>query len=79
MLAHTDCGMLTFSNGDLQAKLESEAGADASDIDFRPFSDLEESVRGSLRTIRESPLLPDGYDSSGWIYDVRSGRITEVV
>ena len=79
VLAHTDCGMLTFSNGDLQAKLESEAGADASDIDFRPFSDLEESVRGSLRTIRESPLLPDGYDSSGWIYDVRSGRITEVV
>jgi carbonic anhydrase len=78
VLAHTDCGMLTFSNDDLRAKLEDEAGADASDIDFRPFPDLEESVRGSVRTIRESPLLPDDLEVSGWVYDVRSGRITEV-
>ena len=78
VLAHTDCGMLTFSNDDLQSKLLQETGADASDIDFRPFADLEESVRASLRTIRESPLLPDDYEASGWIYDCRSGRITEV-
>ena len=78
MLAHTDCGMLTFSNDVLRSKLLEETGADASDLDFKPFADLEESVRGSLRTIRESPLLPDDYEASGWIYDVRSGRITEV-
>jgi carbonic anhydrase len=78
VLAHTDCGMLTFSNDDLRAKLEDGAGADASDVDFRPFPDLEESVRGSVRTILESPLLPDDLEVSGWIYDVRSGRITEV-
>lgn len=79
VLAHTDCGMLTFSNDDLRAKLRDEAGADASDVDFRPFRDPEESVRGSLETIRESPLLPDSLELSGWVYDVRSGRIAEVV
>ena len=79
VLAHTDCGMLTFSNEDLRAKLRDEAGADASDVDFRPFPDLEESVRGSMRAIRESPLLPDSLEVSGWVYDVRSGRIDEVV
>lgn len=47
MLAHTDCGMLTFSNEDLRAKLREEAGADASHVDFRPFPELEESVRGA--------------------------------
>jgi carbonic anhydrase len=78
VLAHTDCGMLTFSNGDLRGRLREEAGADASDVDFRPFSDLEASVRESVRTIRESPLLPDDLEVSGWVYDVRSGRITEV-
>jgi carbonic anhydrase len=78
VLAHTDCGMLTFSNDDLRSKLHEEAGADASDVDFKPFPDLEESVRKSVRTIRESPLLPDSLDVSGWVYDVRSGRITEV-
>lgn len=45
--AHTDCGMLTFSNEDLRAKLREEAGADASHVDFRPFPELEESVRGA--------------------------------
>lgn len=78
VLAHTDCGMLTFSNDDLRSKLHQEAGADASEVDFKPFPDLEESVRKSVQTIRESPLLPDSLDVSGWVYDVRSGRITEV-
>ena len=79
VVAHTDCGMLTFSNDDLRAKLRNEAGADASDVDFKPFPDLEESVRESVRTLRSSPLLPDSLDVSGWIYDVKSGRINEVV
>jgi carbonic anhydrase len=78
VVAHTDCGMLTFTNDDLRAKLRDEAGADASDVDFKPFPDLEESVRASLRTIRESPLLPDSLEVSGWVYDVKSGRINEV-
>ena len=79
VLAHTDCGMLTFSNDDLHAKLREEAGADASDVDFLPFPNLEDSVRSSVGVIRESPLLPDSLAVSGWIYDVRSGRIDEVV
>jgi carbonic anhydrase len=78
VVAHTDCGMLTFSNDDLRSKLRDEAGADASEVDFRPFPDLEESVRKSVQTIRESPLLPDSLEVSGWIYDVHSGRINEV-
>src|SRR3989442_5764564 len=58
VIAHTDCGMLTFTNQQLQATLADEAAADASSIDFLPFSDLDESVRASLRRISESPLLP---------------------
>ena len=43
-----------------------------------PFPSLDESVRASVRTIRESPLLPVSLEVSGWVYDVRSGRIDEV-
>lgn len=78
VIAHTDCGMLTFSNDDLRGRLRDEAGADASDVDFKPFADLEESVRTSLRTVRESSLLPDSLALSGWVYDVRTGRLAEV-
>src|SRR5919205_2375209 len=78
VIAHTDYGMLTFTNDDLRRKLADEAGTDASDVDFHPFGDLDESVRGSVRKIAESPLLPDSFGATGYIYDVTSGRLREV-
>src|SRR5918912_4290851 len=78
VIAHTGCGMLTFTNDDLRRKLAEEAGADASGVDFQTFSDLEEAVRGSIRKIAESPLLPDSFSASGFVYDVTSGRLREV-
>jgi carbonic anhydrase len=78
VIAHTDCGMLTFTNDDLRGRLREEADADASHVDFRAFPDLQESVRESLRAVRESPFLPDSLELSGWIYDVHDGRLAEV-
>jgi carbonic anhydrase len=74
VIAHTDCGMLTFTNDDLHDKLPPEGG----DVDFLPFSDLDESVRSSVRRIRESPLLPDSYTVTGFVYDVGTGRLRDV-
>jgi carbonic anhydrase len=74
VIAHEDCGMLTFSNKDLHSRL----GADSEKIDFLPFGDLDESVRSSVRRIRESTLLPHSYTAVGLVYDVRSGRLREV-
>jgi carbonic anhydrase len=70
--------MLTFTNRDVWDKLESETGTSAEDIDFLPFSDVEASVEQDVRTIRENPFLPKDVEVSGWVYDVRTGRIREV-
>lgn len=78
VIHHTDCGMTTFTNEDVRAKLKAETGASADDIDFMPFTDLEASTRVDVRTIRANPLLPDDLDVTGWIYDVRTGRLDEV-
>jgi carbonic anhydrase len=78
VIAHTDCGMLTFTNDDLRRKLADEGDADASEVDFQPFSDLEESVRRSVRKISDSRLLPESFTASGYVYDVTSGRLREV-
>jgi carbonic anhydrase len=74
VLHHTDCGMLTFDNVALRSRL----GPEAADIDFLPFGDLEQSVRDDVAEIRSSPLIPDDIQVSGFIYDVKSGRIHEV-
>lgn len=78
VIHHTDCGMLTFTNDDLHRKLADETGADASHIDFLPFPDLEQSVRDDVSQINESPFIPDGIPVRGFIYDVKSGKLTEV-
>ena len=78
VIHHTDCGMQTFKNEDLYAKVEQDLGADASDIDFLPFPDLEQSVRDDVRFLKESPLVPDDVSIRGFVYDVKSGKVTEV-
>src|SRR5579859_2351469 len=78
VIHHTDCGMLTFSNADLQQKVQQDLHADASHIDFLPFSDLEQSVRDDVAMLKESPLIPQNIDISGFIYDVKSGQLLPV-
>jgi carbonic anhydrase len=78
VVAHARCGMLRFSNRELGDRIEQETGYDASRIDFLPFDDLDEAVRGSLRRVRESPLLPDSFGVTGFVYDVDTGALREV-
>ena len=78
VIHHTDCGMLTFSNEDLRTKLKQQLNADAEHIDFLPFKDLEQSVRDDVATIKNSPLLLKNIEVSGFIYDVKSGKLLPV-
>lgn len=78
VIHHTDCGMLTFDNDQLREQLRRDTGADASGIDFLTFSDLEQNVRDDVKTIRDSPLIPDEIPVIGYVYDVRTGRLCEV-
>ncbi len=78
VIHHTDCGMLTFSNDDLTAKIKEDLGVDTTGRDFLPFSDLEQSVRDDVETLRNSDLIPDDILISGAIYDVQSGELREV-
>ena len=79
VIHHSDCGMLTFTNEELRGRLRDETRADASDIDFLPFDDLEASVHEDVDRIRSSPFVDPSISVSGWIYDVRSGLLTEVI
>ena len=78
VLQHTDCGMLTFTNNDLYAKVKQDLGADASDIDFLPFADLEHNVRADVDFLRRSPLIPGNIEIRGFVYDVETRRVREM-
>jgi len=78
VIHHSDCGMLTFSNEQLREQLRRDLDADASTVDFLPFTDLDESVRQDVATIRSSPLLPTDLAVRGFVYDVHTGQLREV-
>jgi carbonic anhydrase len=78
VIHHTDCGMVRFTNQDLYDKVKQDLGADATEIDFLPFTDIEESVREDVAYLLSSPLIPGDVVIRGFVYDVQSGRLTEV-
>jgi carbonic anhydrase len=46
--------------------------------DCAVVADAVEHVRAGVDTIRSTPLLPDSFRASGFVYDVATGRIDPV-
>ncbi|AUW97315.1 beta-class carbonic anhydrase [Streptococcus pluranimalium] len=78
VLHHTDCGAQTFTNPEFHEQLQHDLGVDVSDKDFLPFADIEESVREDMQLLKDSPLIPEDVIINGAVYDVDTGRMTEV-
>jgi len=47
-------------------------------VDWLTIRDQAESVRADVKRIRAHPLVPPAITLSGYIYDVRTGRLVEV-
>lgn len=77
LIHHTDCGMLTFTDDELADKLESETG-ERPQWRAHAFSDLEADVRESIERIVASPHIPRTESVRGFVYDVHSGKLSEV-
>jgi carbonic anhydrase len=77
LVHHTDCGMLTFSDEDFRASIEQEVGT-------RPhwhseaFPELEEDVRAQRQRILDSPFVPVKDSVRGFVFDVATGKLSEV-
>ena len=78
LIHHSDCGMLTFKDDAVKAEIEDETGL-RPPFAFEAFGDLEDDVRQSIRRIRSSPFVPRKDRIRGFVYDVRTGRLNEVL
>jgi carbonic anhydrase len=58
--------------------VKQELHTDADNIDFLPFKDVEQSVRDDVAFLRNSPLIPQSIDITGFVYDVKSGKLLPV-
>jgi carbonic anhydrase len=78
LIHHTDCGMLTFKDDDLRRQIQSETGVKP-EWAAEAFDDLDEDVRQSIARIQASPFIPRKDKIRGFVYDVETGRVREVV
>ena len=79
IINHTQCGLLTFNDDDLRAQLRQSTGTDpATPERFHAFADLEENVRTQIQTVKSHPWIPASITVRGFVYDVATGRLSEV-
>jgi carbonic anhydrase len=77
LIHHTDCGMLTFKDDDFRRQIQVDTGIKP-EWAAEAFDDLEEDVRQSIARIKASPFIPKKNHVRGFVYDVQTGRLTEV-
>jgi carbonic anhydrase len=77
IVQHTNCGLSLVTEDDFKDEVEAAAG-------LRPtwaveaFRDVEDSVRTSMQRVRRSDFLPNNDNVRGFVYDVKTGKLTEV-
>ncbi len=78
LIHHTDCGMLTFTDDGFKESIRQETGIKPP-WSAEAFSDLDDDVRQSLQRIQADPFIPVKDSVRGFIYDVSTGKLREVV
>lgn len=78
LIHHTDCGMLTFTDDDFRRGIQEEVGIKPA-WSAESFDDLEQDVRQSLRRIEASPFVTLHHSLRGFVFDVATGLLEEVV
>jgi carbonic anhydrase len=78
LLHHTNCGLLGVDDDTFADELEADTGV-------RPpwrvggFTDVEADVRQSMERLRSSPFLANTKVIRGFVYDVDTGKLNEVL
>src|ERR1700736_6145463 len=78
LIHHTDCGMLTFTDDSFKRLIQDETGIKPQWA-AEAFTDLTEDVRQSIARIEASPFIPHKDATRGFVFDVATGKLNEVI
>jgi len=78
LIHHTDCGMLTFTDDEFKRSVQDDTGIKP-EWAAEAFPDLDEDVKQSIARIKASPFIPKKDSVRGFVYEVETGKLREVV
>ena len=76
---HTDCGLERIAAPGLRQALSQSTGIEPEDLETLAISDHQASLRADIERLRASDLVPAELEVSAHLYDVTSGKMTQVV
>ena len=78
LIQHTDCGMLQITDDGFRRELQAATGV-APPFAIESFTDLDGNVRQSLERLRNSPFLAHRDRIRGFVYEVDTGALREII
>jgi carbonic anhydrase len=79
VVPHSRCAMATHTEEELREKVGASSGQDASWQGFHVIADQEAALRADVAAVRAHPLIPDTVAVGGFMYDVDTGLLRQVV
>ena len=79
IVEHTRCAMASSTESELHEQISASAGADASWLSLGVITDQRSTIRADVQKVRSHPLISNEVLVGGFLYDVESGRLDQVV
>ena len=78
LMHHTNCGLHGTDEKALRAQIAADTG-NAPPYAFGAFEDLDAAVRDAISRVRTHSFLPHRDNVRGFVYEVESGHLREVI
>jgi carbonic anhydrase len=78
VMPHTDCRMASAEESEIHQQIKEASGVDTRGIEIRTVRDQNKALFQDIQRIESYPLLPQGIQVMGAIYDVKTGRINPI-
>ena len=78
LMHHTNCGLHGTDEKALRATIAAETGHEPP-YAFGAFENIDEAVRTAIARVRAHPFLPHRDNVRGFVYEVETGHVREVI
>jgi carbonic anhydrase len=79
VVPHTRCAMASSTLDELRQRVSESAGQDASWQTFGVVEDQQAALHDDVRVVKAHPLIPSRVEVGGFLYDVDTGLLTQLV
>ncbi len=79
IVEHTRCAMASSTEDEVHQRVTDFAGRDSTWMSLGVIEDQERQIRADVHKVVSHPLVPDSIEVGGFVYDVDTGLLNQVV